>query len=178
MSIKYSIGLEDIIAFNIHFNDNQGKRRLFNLQYNIIGTILLLAVGTALWLILKNIIFLFVYALFSILMPFLLTKYGVITKKYTEVIAKKVKLNYEKGFYSTSARDTEIEIHESEIIIKNDVVNSKYRFDSIQKLEILDDHLFIFFNKATALIIPRKTLIGISFDDLTNILVKEAAKYK
>jgi uncharacterized membrane protein len=113
MSIKYSIGLEDIIAFNIHFNDNQGKRRLFNLQYNIIGTILLLAVGTALWLILKNIIFLFVYALFSILMPFLLTKYGVITKKYTEVIAKKVKLNYEKGFYSTSARDTEIEIHES-----------------------------------------------------------------
>lgn len=158
MKIRYTVALDDLIAFNrYHIGNSPAMKRQFHIFYIITPGILLL-VFSCIAILEQSLGFFIVGILLAVFLSF----GGAIYYRWN--LGATVRKLYGEGKNKGVLGEHTLELIEDDIIAKTDVGESRSRISSLERIEASPDHAFFYTSALTAFVVPRNNVLEGDFD--------------
>lgn len=154
MKIEYSLTRHDLIEFNYYHLLNS-KSTVRTLKYlRIVPPISMLIIPFIIELIFKTEVFLAFFITFIISASFAVSWFVRFPKKHKKNMTKSLNNMLDEGKNSGVLGERTIELNDEGIHLTNPGIETSQKWDSVEKLCITDDYIYIYVSSLTALIVP------------------------
>lgn len=176
LALKYTVSLEDLVAFNEdYFLTSESFQRRFRKERLMLpGVFVIGGITFALLTFVESSnstsryligIFTFLLCLAPGILIFALTPRSSL--KGTRMRARNA---YSEGKNVTLLGEQELVLDSMALVVRNRFFESRYNWEALEKVTSTDSYIFIYISATSAIVIPKQAIIEGNWQEVTNLI--------
>ena len=176
LSLRYTVAIEDLVAFNEDYHlksarvqkQFQKERFLVLLPFLIGGFVF----GTLSFIDDSNSSSPYLFSIFICLLcviPGVLI-YAFIPRSTRNSIKTRAKTAYSEGRNLTLLGDQELALDSDTLTVRNEYFESRYTWKALEKMSLTSNHIFVYINVGSAIVIPKQSINEGHIQDVESFL--------